>query len=199
MKIEYQVAKGKVELAQGSITRYQADALVCPANGDLEMVAFPGGVQYAFLADGGPEIFKEAQKVGAKYCLSNGANDNVGMVPEFSAHLTGAGKLAAKHVIHSVAVGLEEKKGGLYCNGEVIGISTRNVLDLAKKHNLKSVGFPAFGTGLYGVPLDEAVESMAKEFKSHLQDSTSVEKIGLVLYSPAQYARGKETLDKMLR
>ena len=49
----YNINNKQIELVQGSITRYEADALVCPANGDLAMVAFPGGVQYAFLIEGG--------------------------------------------------------------------------------------------------------------------------------------------------
>ena len=60
---KYSIGNGTIELEQGSITSYKADALVCPANGDLEMVAFPGGVQYAFLAEGGGEIFEEARKI----------------------------------------------------------------------------------------------------------------------------------------
>src|SRR3989344_1992411 len=111
MKTEYRLNKSKlIELVQGSITRYSADALVCPANADLEMVAFPGGVQFAFLREGGEQIFREASKLREKYGKA---------VEATSAHLTSAGNLPAKYVIHSVAVGYKPKKG-LYVDNEVI-------------------------------------------------------------------------------
>ena len=200
MKANYQVGKGQIEVVQGSITRYPADALVCPANADLEMVAFPGGVQYAFLREGGEEIFREASQLGER--LKQMSNDTTipMAVSETSAHLTKAGRLPAKYVIHSVAVGYDLKMDRLYCNGDVIGRSTKNALDLAKSKKLKSVGFPALGTGLYSVPLEEVVEAMGEEFERHLHGEISLERLGLVLYSPDQYLVGKGVLDrKVLR
>lgn len=54
---KYHIRQGKIEILEGSITKYEADALVCPANADLEMVAFPGGIQFAFFREGGEEIY----------------------------------------------------------------------------------------------------------------------------------------------
>ena len=185
METQYKVNNKLIELVQGSITRYSADALVCPANADLEMVAFPGGVQFAFLREGGEQIFRESSKLRKKYG---------GAVEETSAHLTNAGNLPAKYVIHSVAVGYKEGKG-LYVDTEIIRKSTKNALDLANEKKLKSIGFPAFGTGLYNAPLDDVVNDMGEEFISHLKNQTSLERIGLVLYSSDQYILGKKELD----
>lgn len=196
---KYNIGNGIVEVGQGSITNYRADALVCPANGDLEMVAFPGGVQYAFFKEGGKSIFEEARKVAAEYRLSHPEMfGEVGQVPDFSAHITSAGKLPAKHVIHSVAVGMKKDKSGLYCNANVIGESTQNALKLAKERGLESIGFPALGTGLYAVHLEDAIEAMGKSFRAHLNNQTSIKRIGLILYSPEQFEVGKRTLDKIL-
>lgn len=199
MKEIYQVGKGNIDLVQGSVTRYSADALVCPANADLEMVAFPGGVQYAFLIEGGEEIFREVSKLGQK--LSQTSMDTLipMAVPETSAHITGAGKLPAKYVIHSVAVAYDPKKDTIYCDPDVIGRSVVNVLELAKQKKLKSVGFPALGTGLYEVPLENAVDAMSRKFSEHLQNETTIERIGLILYSPGQYNIGKEVMDRKFR
>lgn len=195
MKTKYNICNREIELVQGSITKYPADVLVCPANGDLEMVAFQGNVQNAFLVEGGEKIFKEASKVGAKYFLDNPEMKQLGMVPEFSAHLTTAGKLPAKYVIHSVAVGYDHKINTLYCNRDVLAKSTRNALNLAREHNLTSIGFPALGTGLYNVPLEDAVDSMSDEFSRHLKEDTSIKRIGLIIYSPSQYYIGKKVLE----
>jgi O-acetyl-ADP-ribose deacetylase (regulator of RNase III) len=196
MNSKYNVGKGKVELVQGSVTRYPADALVCPANADLEMVAFPGGVQYAFLVEGGQDIFREASELGKRMKKSSMDTLIPMAVPETSAHITRAGNLPAKFVIHSVAVGYDLKKDGLYCNADVIAKSTKNVLDLAREKGMKSVGFPALGTGLYAVPLEEAVEAMTKEFSRHLKGQTSIERLGLILYSHADYCIGKAITDR---
>lgn len=193
-KTQYNQSKGLVELAEGSITRYPADALVCPANGDLEMVAFPGGVQYAFFVEGGEEIFKDAVKVSAAYMFAHPEMvGDIGRVPELSAHLTVPGRLPTKHVIHSVAVGIDKTRQRTYCNPEIVAKSTRNVLKLAAEHKLTSIGFPALGTGLYDVPLDRSVGAMLEEFDNHLKQSTSVERIGLVLYGAPAYKTAIET------
>ncbi len=197
MKADYRVGRGKIEVVQGSITKYAADALVCPANQDLEMLALPGGVQYAFLVDGGEEIFLEASDLG-KRLRKLSMDTHLSMAaPSTSAHITKAGRLPAKHVIHSVSLGYDTQRDRLFCNGEVIAQSTQNALKLAKEKGLTSVGFPALGTGLYDVPLEEAVEAMSKEFAQHLNGETTLERVGLVLYSPNQYSIGKRVLDRM--
>ncbi|MFH1376761.1 MAG: macro domain-containing protein [Candidatus Woesearchaeota archaeon] len=116
-----------------------------------------------------------------------------GKVPLYSAHLTTGGKLPAKHVIHSVALNYDPESG-LYCNKDVIAESTRNVLELGKEHGLTSIGFPALGTGLYQVPLEEAVEAMTGEFEKHLAGKTSLERLGIVLFGRDSYLEGSSYL-----
>ena len=162
MKTEYRAGKGKIEIAEGSITKYNADAIVVPANPDLDFAGM--GVQGFVARDGGIEIFDEASRVADKYAQEHGDVDISGMrgkVPLYSAHLTTGGRLPAKHVIHSVALNYDSESG-LYCNKDVIAESTRNVLELGREHGLTSIGFPALGTGLYNVPLEEAIEACKK-------------------------------------
>lgn len=195
-------ADKRIELAQGSITDYQAEALVCPANGDLEMVAFPGGVQFAFLNDGGSEIFEEVRAVGEKNREQYGdvstiENQIESSVPVLSAHITGAGKLRnAAHVIHSVDYDPEAKS--LYCDREVIAKSVRNVLNLAREKGLSSVGFPALGTNLYDVPLEECVDATIDEFIAHFQEETPIQRLAIVVYGFDDYNLGKQVLDEKL-
>lgn len=198
MTPDYNVGKGKVEIRNGSITRYSADALVCPANPDLEMVAFPGGVQFAFLSEGGPEIFKEASDLGEKL-----RRESTGRfaAPEASAHATTAGNLDAKYVFHSVSVGRNPETDSIYCDGEIIGNSTRSALQLARDKELKSIGFPALGTGLYSVSIEEAVEAMIGEFSRHLRsaEATTIERIGLVLYGQDSFEVGERVAKQLLK
>lgn len=183
MEKNYNIGKGRIELRRGSITKYAADALVCPNIPSLEMVAIPGGCQYAFLVDGGEEIFLEAIKIAQKKGEQSFA----------SAHLTTSGRLPARFVIHSV---------GPHTTDKIIRDSVRNALDLSDKTHLTSVGFPTFGTGLYGFPLDRAVDLMSNEFIDYLtldSDSRSVNRIGLILYGEGSYKVGQKILDKKLR
>ncbi len=194
MKTEYQAGKGIIELVEGSITRYNADAIVVPANPDLDFAGM--GVQGFVARDGGIVIFDEASKVANRYAKEHGSvkiHDMRGKVPLYSAHLTTGGRLPAKHVIHSVALDYDPKSG-LYCNRDVIAKSTRNVLELGKKHNLKSIGFPALGAGVYDVPLEEAVEAMTSEFEKHLTGTTSLERLGIVLFGQDSYLEGSSYL-----
>ena len=180
MEKDYQVGKGKIELRNGSITRYKADALVCPNIPELEMVAIPGGCQFAFFAEGGEEIFLEARKIAERN----------GQQPIGSAHLTTAGRLPAKYVVHSV---------GPHTSNEIMRNSTKNVLELIASKGLSSVGFPTLGTGLYGFPLDEAVDIMSDEFSDYLKANNSLQRVGLVLYGADSYRTGQKILDAKFR
>jgi O-acetyl-ADP-ribose deacetylase len=194
MKTEYRAGKGIIELVEGSITKYNADAIVIPANPDLDFAGM--GVQGFVARDGGFEIFDEASKVADRYAKNHGSvkiHDKRGKVPLYSAHLTTGGRLPAKHVIHSVALDYDSKSG-LYCNRDVIAKSTRNVLELGRENGLKSIGFPGLGTGLYDVPLEEAVEAMTSEFERHLAGTTSLKKLGLVLFGIDPYLEGSSYL-----
>lgn len=183
MEKDYNVGNRRIELRDGSITRYEADALVCPNIPDLEMVAIPGGCQYAFLVDGGEEIFLEARKIAQEK----------GEQPFASAHLTNAGRLPARYVIHSV---------GPHQTDEIIRDSVRNALAISDEAALTSIGFPTFGTGLYRFPLDRAVEIMSDGFIEYLTkeaQKSKIERIGLVLYGEDSYRIGQQVLDDKLR
>lgn len=201
LKEVYRVGNKSIEVVNGSITQYEADAIVIPANPDLEMVAVPGGIQFAVLMDGGKEIFEEAIEVAEEYAKKYGYTTigNIkSRVPPFSAHATSAGRLPAKYVIHSVSVNYHPKFG-LYCDREVIRKSVKNALMKGKELGLKSMGFPALGTGLYRVPLHECTEVTIDEFVKHLKGETSLERLGYVLYSTDSYFIAKEICDVKLK
>ncbi len=116
-----------------------------------------------------------------------------------SAHLTGAGVLDAKNVIHSVAVAYDSKQDRIYADAEVISKSAENALELANKNNLKSIGFPTLGTGLYSVALEDCVRAIIEKSVEHLLGETRLERIGLVIYDQEQYLLGTEIATEMLK
>ncbi|MBI2665543.1 macro domain-containing protein [Candidatus Woesearchaeota archaeon] len=192
MKQSYTVGHGIVEICSGSITSHRADALVCPATTDLDPFFLAGTIQYAFRKDGGADIFDELKRY--KDCLP--PHNPPFVAPSCSAHLTGAGNLSAKHVIHVISIDYDPARGDCeedhyFSSHEVIARTTANALKLAKKHRLQSVGFPLLGTGLYEVPLEEAVEAMTHEYAKHLHQKTSVTRIGLIFFTREAYSTGK--------
>src|ERR1700689_269137 len=117
---------------QGDITQARFDAIVNAANNDLIL---GGGVAGAIRAKGGPSIQQECDKLGP--------------IPMGEAAITGAGKLKARYVIHAASMRL----GGSTSEAALRDL-TRNSLKRAIEQGLKSVAFPAIGTGIAGFPIE---------------------------------------------
>lgn len=157
--------KGKIVLRQGDITEMEVDAIVNAANNELQM---GGGLAGAIRRRGGPSIQKEC--------------DARGPVKVGEAAITGAGNLKAKHVIHAASMSL-----GSRTTAAALRSSTRHCLRLAKENRIKTVAFPAVGTGIAGFPLDECAEIMLGECVNHLKSATTIETIYFVLFDRAAF------------
>jgi O-acetyl-ADP-ribose deacetylase (regulator of RNase III) len=94
--------------------------------------------------------------------------------------MTTAGKMSAKHVIHTV--------GPVYGSGgkekaEQLAACYHNSLDLAAKKGLKTIAFPAISTGVYGYPLDEAAKVSSAAIETFLKSDSVVRQVRLVFFS----------------
>lgn len=154
-----------IELIEGDITQVEADALVNAANNRLLM---GGGVAGAIRRAGGKEIEEEAVKKGP--------------IPIGQAVATGAGRLKAKYVIHAAVMGLD-----FQTDAEKIRAATRNSLLRGEELGIKSIAFPALGTGVGGFPLDECARIMLGEVREHLQGKTGLERVIFVLRGEEAY------------
>lgn len=149
-----------IALRQGDIAQVHADAIVNAANNALWM---GGGVAGAIKRAGGKEIEEEAVRQGP--------------IPVGEAVVSGAGSLAARYVIHAAVMGTDLKT-----DAEKIRAATRSSLLRAEELNLKTVAFPALGTGVGGFPHEEAAEIMLEAVREHLSGPSSLEQIIFVLY-----------------
>src|SRR5215471_20251461 len=136
--------EGRVVVKVGDITKEAVDTIVNAANGTL---LGGGGVDGAIHRAGGPEILEECKEI-RRVQYPDG-------LPTGRAVITTAGKMSAKHVIHTV--------GPVYGRGgkdkaELLAACYGNSLGLAAENGLKTVAFPAISTGIYGYPLDEAAQ-----------------------------------------
>jgi O-acetyl-ADP-ribose deacetylase len=166
----------KIEICQGDLTEMAADAIVNAANNDLKL---GGGVAGAIRQKGGPQIQLECDKIGT--------------IPVGSAAITSGGKLKARHVIHAASMQL-----GGQTSAQSLRTSTAHALRIAAQNGLKSVAFPAVGTGIAGFPLRECAEIMLREAARHFEGSTSLEKVHFVLFDPQARQVFEQVFQEML-
>jgi O-acetyl-ADP-ribose deacetylase (regulator of RNase III) len=162
---------GKVLVKVGDLTKEKVDAIVNAANGTL---LGGGGVDGAIHRAGGPEILKECKEI-RRVQYPDG-------LPTGQAVITTAGRMIAKHVIHTV--------GPVYGRGgsdkaELLSACYHNSLKLAADQGLKTIAFPAISTGIYGYPLNEAAHVSSAVIKNFLAVNVVIQEVRLVFFSPS--------------
>lgn len=163
----------EIEVRHGDIAdQRDLDAVVNAANTELWMGS---GVAGALKQRGGGTVEDEAV---AKGPIALG-----------DAVITGAGKLPNRFVIHAAAIGYRDedarvpKRPGTSTSAEIIASCVRRALELADANGVRSVGFPALGTGVGGFPVAEAADAMigaAREYARRTPES-QIERLVFVL------------------
>jgi O-acetyl-ADP-ribose deacetylase (regulator of RNase III) len=149
-----------IEILQGDLTRQDVDAIVNAANNDLEL---GGGVAGAIARAGGPQIQAECRAIGP--------------IEVGDAAITGGGTLAARFVIHAASMRLGERT-----SAESLRRSTRRSLEIANQRGLRSIAFPAVGTGIARFPLDECARIMLQELVAHSRSASTIREVRFVLF-----------------
>lgn len=155
----------EIRVVQGDITEQDVDAVVNAANNHLWMGA---GVAGAIVRRGGRGIEADAMRQGPI-----GVGDAV---------ITGGGDLPAPHVIHAAAMGQD-----LRTDAEKVQRATDSALTLAEQRGLKSIAFPALGTGVGGFPLDECARIMIRVAREHAGKPEALREVRFVLFDTAAY------------
>ncbi|MGH9776227.1 MAG: macro domain-containing protein [Candidatus Acidiferrales bacterium] len=163
----------RIVIMRGDLTEMDVDAIVNAANNDLQL---GGGVAGAIRRKGGDEIQREC--------------DALGPVPVGGAAITSGGKLKARFVIHAASMQL-----GGRTTPTALRASTAHSLRIAVQQGLRTIAFPAVGTGIAGFPMRECAEIMLREVAKHLNEKTSLERIYFVLFDSAAL----ETFEQVLR
>jgi O-acetyl-ADP-ribose deacetylase (regulator of RNase III) len=147
----------RIEVIQGDITKLAVDAIVNAANSSL---LGGGGVDGAIHRAAGPELLEECRAI----------RDREGGCRTGDAKITGAGRLNAKWVIHTV--------GPVWHGGdddaELLASCYRTSLALAAERGAQSIAFPAISTGIYGYPLREACEIAVATITEHAPEDMHV-------------------------
>lgn len=176
--MQVQIAGRTLVLHQGDITREEVDAVVNAANSRL---AGGGGVDGAIHRRGGPEIMAETRARYPEGC------------PTGSAVISGAGALAARHVIHAVG---PVWGGGSRGEAELLAGAYRRSLELAAAHGCRSIAFPALSTGAYGYPMDQAARVALNTVIEFLQTHEQPELVRIVLFDAGAYGAFAAALEE---
>jgi len=143
------------------------DAIVNAANSGL---LGGGGVDGAIHNAGGPAILEECRAI----------RERQGTLPAGEAVITSGGRLAARHVIHTVG---PVWRGGSHAEAETLARCYRSSLELAAARGLSSVAFPAISTGVYGYPAEEAAAVALRTVSDVLRAGSPITLVRCVLFS----------------
>jgi O-acetyl-ADP-ribose deacetylase (regulator of RNase III) len=153
----------------GDITREAVDAIVNAANSSL---MGGGGVDGAIHRAGGPEILAACRKIRETQFPQG--------LPTGEAVITTGGRLAAKHVIHTVGP-IYGKHGG--DEARLLANCYESSIALAAAHGLETIAFPAISTGVYGYPKDEAKAIAIAAVERALKARPGIKEVRLVYFS----------------
>lgn len=152
---------GRIVVTMGDITDMDVDGIVNAANSHLVLGS---GVAGAIRRKGGPSIQAEC--------------DGLAPIPLGEAAVTGGGALKARYVIHAAGM---HPGGGM--SRESLASATRNSLKRAADKGMRSIAFPAIGTGVGGFPVGECARVMITTVKDYLKEGDKgIREIYFVLF-----------------
>lgn len=157
----------RIEVFQGDITQLRVDAIVNAANPSL---LGGGGVDGAIHRAAGTELLAECRGLGG--CRTG------------EAKITAGYNLFARWVIHTVGPVWE---GGNAQEEDMLARCYKSCLELAKKHGIRTIAFPAISTGVYRFPVDLASRIAAREVAAFLDEDPSVKQVTFVCFNAQTY------------
>ena len=152
----------RIAVVQGDITRMQVDAIVNAANQSL---LGGGGVDGAIHRAAGPGLLAECRTLSG--------------CPTGKVRITGGYQLPSRYVIHTVG---PVWRGGEAGEPELLAACYRNSLELADRHDIRTIAFPAISTGAYGFPALSAARQAVGAIYRFLADHDRPECVYLVGY-----------------
>lgn len=168
-------------LRQGDITGERVDAIVNAANSGL---LGGGGVDGAIHRAGGPGILEECRAIRARQ----------GRCPTGEAVITGAGRLHARHVVHTVG---PVWHGGHQREPDLLASAYRNSLALAARHGARTIAFPSLSTGIYGYPVELAAPLALGVARDYALARDTFAEIRFILFSADSFAAFAAALEAL--
>ena len=166
---------GRIRVVQADITTLETDAIVNAANSAL----LPGGgVDGAIRRAAGNELNEHLSRIAK--------------CPTGTAVITPGYRLPARHVIHTVAPIWSRGDGE---QDALLASCYDGVLALADRYQIRTLAFPAIGTGAFGWPSDVAAHIALKLTTAHLKQCAIEHVVTLCCFTPSDLAAYRKLLD----
>lgn len=152
-------AKSIIEILRDDITKINVECIVNASNPSGLGCNIPNHcIDSAIHLRAGPELFEECK--------------NLDGIPTGIAKLTKGYNLFAKYIIHCTGpqASIEDKNNNNY-DWNMLATCYINILNIAKKYNIKEIAFCCISTGLYGYPKDKAAKIAYDTVTNWINDS----------------------------
>ncbi|MCA0353891.1 MAG: O-acetyl-ADP-ribose deacetylase [Chloroflexi bacterium] len=157
----------RIEILHGDITKFVGAAIVNAAN---EWLLAGGGVDGAIHHAAGDELQAECDQLGG--CKTG------------QAKITKGYRLPVRSIIHTVG---PVWQGGNKHEAELLTSCYQQSLELAAKHQLETLAFPAISCGIYGYPVELAAPLAIQTIANFLASNSIPEKVSLICFEATVY------------
>ncbi|MEO0071396.1 MAG: macro domain-containing protein [candidate division WOR-3 bacterium] len=168
----------QVECVRGDIA--QQKDIVAVVNAANAWLRPGGGVAGAIHRAAGPGLAEECKPLAP--------------IKPGEAVITSGYNLPNKYVIHCLGpvYGIDKPEA------EILSRCYENALQLAEKHQIASIAFPAISTGVFGYPVEEAAEVAFRTILKAIPRLKYLKRIRFVLYSPEDLKVHERVLTRLV-
>jgi O-acetyl-ADP-ribose deacetylase (regulator of RNase III) len=168
----------EVRLFIGDITQAPAEAICTSTNPRLSLMMGTGG---AVRERGGFSVLRECEAIIEEHFRKSGTKE----LPLGSVHVTGAGSLPYKRIIHCVASDSRHAT-----SASAIRACVLNAVAAAAAEDCSSLAMPVFGAGHAHYRFDRALQLIAET----LAPVSALDRVVVAVLDPAREGEAREIL-----